>query len=130
MAQGEDDLKTILIVDDDVEVRTMMWRTLRSAGFKVLQAADGLIALSIATRKIPDLIISDVMMDNLNGFMLCDLLRKEPRTANIPIFLITGEAQRAGAWQSEMNVKYFQKPVAVRDLLAAVDQELASAPPQ
>jgi len=108
----------------------MMWRILRSGGFKVLQASDGLIALSIATRKKPDLIISDVMMDNLNGFMLCELLRKEPKTTNIPIFLITGEAQRAGAWQSEMNVKYFQKPIAVRDLLDAVHQELADAPSQ
>ena len=104
-----------------------MWRVLQASGFKVLQAADGSVALSLATRSKPDLIISDVMMDNLNGFMLCELLRKEPSTSEIPIILITGEAQRAGAWESEMNVKYLQKPVGVRDLLSAVNQQLESA---
>ena len=117
-------MKTILVVDDDKDVRTMMKFVLRKNGFKVLEAENGSLALSLATAGKPDLIISDVMMDNVNGFMLYELLRKQPVTADIPMILITGAAQGAGAWGVEKNVGYLQKPIGMSDLLAEVQKRL------
>jgi len=117
-------MKTILIVDDDISVRTMMRIVLNTNGFETLEAENGSIALTLATERKPDLIISDVMMDNLNGFMLYELLRKETATRRIPMIFITGEAQKYGAWDSEKKVGYFQKPVSMHDLLNEVKKRL------
>jgi CheY-like chemotaxis protein len=97
-------MKTILIVDDDAAVRDMMRIVLNSNGFETLEADDGSTALTLAMEKKPDLIISDVMMDNVNGFMLYEMLRKDSSTRKIPMILITGEAQKFGAWDSEKDV--------------------------
>jgi CheY-like chemotaxis protein len=117
-------VKTILVVDDEPEVRSMMLRILSAHGYGVLEADNGSLALELAGERRPDLIITDVMMDNMNGFMLFELLRKEPATAAIPITLVTGVAQEAGAWDSVENVSYLQKPVDIADLLQAVEQHL------
>ena len=117
-------MKTILIVDDDVSVRTMMRIVLNANGFEILEAENGSIALTLATEKKPDLIISDVMMDNVNGFMLYELLRKEPATRKIPMILITGEAYQSGAWDSMKDVSYFQKPVSMHEVLIEVKKRL------
>ncbi|HTY36046.1 MAG TPA: response regulator [Bacteroidota bacterium] len=117
-------MKTILIVDDDAAVRTMMRIVLHSNGFEVLEAENGSMALTLATERKPDLIISDVMMDNVNGFMLYELLQKEKQTKRIPFILVTGEAQKFGAWDSEKNVGYFQKPVSMHDLIEGVKKRL------
>ena len=102
----------------------MMRIVLNSNGFEILEAENGSIALSLATEKKPDMIISDVMMDNVNGFMLYELLRKEPTTSKIPMILVTGEAQKSGAWDAERNVGYFQKPVSMHDLLLEIKKRL------
>lgn len=117
-------MKTILIVDDDISVRTMMRIVLNANGFETLEAENGSVALTLATERKPDLIISDVMMDNVNGFMLYELLRKDPATRKIPMILITGEAQKFGAWDSERKVGYFQKPISMHDLLNEVKKRL------
>src|SRR5512140_509379 len=117
-------MKTILIVDDDIAVRSMMKIVLNANGFETLEAEDGSLAMTLAMEKKPDLIISDVMMDNVNGFMLYELLRKEPATRKIPMILVTGEAQKHGAWDSEQKVGYFQKPVSMHDLLLEVKKRL------
>jgi len=117
-------MKTILIVDDDFAVRTMMKIVLDEEGFEVLEADNGSAAYSLATEKKPGLIISDVMMDNMNGFMLCEMLRRDPATREIPVILITGAAQGFGAWNTEQAVKYFEKPLSMHDLLIEVRKRL------
>ena len=71
---------------------------------------------------MPDLIISDVMMENVNGFMLYELLQDDPVTENIPMIFVTGEAQRAGAWDSNPNVLYLEKPIVMQQLIDAVNK--------
>lgn len=117
-------MKTILVVDDDPDVRTMLKLTLAAEGFSVLEAENGEAALGLAREKIPDLIISDIMMENMNGFMLFEFLRQEASTEKIPVILVTGKAQAAGAWEVETGATYLQKPVAPDDLLAAVRRML------
>jgi CheY-like chemotaxis protein len=122
--RGEAPMKTILIVDDDAAVRDMMRIVLNSNGFETLEADDGSTALTLAMEKKPDLIISDVMMDNVNGFMLYEMLRKDSSTRKIPMILITGEAQKFGAWDSEKDVGYFQKPVSMHDVVTEIKRRL------
>ena len=105
-------MKTILIVDDDASMRLFERKVLLPGGYEILEAEDGATALEIAKAKIPDLIISDVMMDNVNGFMLVEYLRNDPATEKIPMILVTGQAQKAGMWSSDANIGYLRKPVS------------------
>jgi CheY-like chemotaxis protein len=113
-------LKTILIVDDDRDVRSVLKLVLLKNGFNVLEADNGNDAFTLASTRIPDLIISDVMMHNMNGFMLREMLQKERTTSIIPIILITGAAQDAGAWESDKRVTYLRKPFGFDLLLKEV----------
>lgn len=113
-------MKTVLIVDDDSETRKVVRLALQDEGYKIIEADDGSMALDLAKVRNPDVIVSDVMMENVNGFMLVELLREDPATEKIPVILITGIAQEAGAWESEPNVVYLQKPISVHELREAV----------
>ena len=117
-------MKTILIVDDDPDMRKLTNIVLSKEGYAILEAEDGSIALDLIKTKTPDLVISDVMMENVNGFMLYELLRDDPVTKNIPMIFVTGEAQRAGAWDSNPSVLYLEKPIQVQQLLDAVKKVL------
>jgi CheY-like chemotaxis protein len=117
-------MKKILIVDDDDDIRKFMKIVLEKESFEIFEANNGSTALDIARERLPDLIISDVMMENMNGFMLYELLRDEGRTAKIPMILVTGAAQQAGAWDSDPHVKYLQKPLSIPDFLSAVKEQL------
>ncbi len=118
-------MKTILIVDDDAEIRKLERIILIKEGFVVIEAEDGASALEIAKAKMPDLIISDIMMENINGFMLYEFLRDDPKTEKIPMILVTGKAYTAGAWNMDPHIEYLEKPVAPHDLLAAVKKRIA-----
>ena len=113
-------MKTILIVDDDPSMRLFERRVLAPEGYGILEAEDGAAALDIAKAKLPDLIISDVIMDNVNGFMLVEYLLNDPATEKIPMILVTGQAQKAGMWSSDANIGYLRKPVSPDQLLAEV----------
>jgi CheY-like chemotaxis protein len=113
-------MKTILVVDDDPDMRKLATIILSKEGYAIIEAEDGSLALDLAKEKLPDLIISDVMMENVNGFMLYEMLQDDPSTKNIPIIFVTGEAQRAGAWDSNPNVVYLEKPIVMQQLIDAV----------
>ncbi len=113
-------MKTILVVDDDPDMRKLATIILSKEGYGIIEAEDGSIALDLVKAKMPDLIISDVMMENVNGFMLYELLHDDPATKNIPIIFVTGEAQQAGAWDSNPNVVYLEKPIVMQQLIDAV----------
>jgi len=118
-------MKTILIVDDDIEMRTLLRLILKREGYKILEADNGEAALDLAKVNIPNLIISDIMMENINGFMLFEFLLDDPLTQNIPMILVTGKAQNAGAWKMDPRIAYLEKPVAPIDLLDAVKKKIA-----
>lgn len=117
--------KKVMIVDDDESVRKSMATILYlNREFEILEAEDGLVGLELAKKHKPDLIISDVFMDNLNGFMMLESLKEDPETAQIPVIMMTSPAIEAGAWKSGAAVEYLEKGFSLDDLLAVVDRVL------
>jgi DNA-binding response OmpR family regulator len=109
----------ILTVDDEVEVTELLAFNLTAAGFDVDQAHDGLEAIATARRTRPDLILLDVMLPEMDGFSVCEILRRTPETANTPIVLLTGwasEAARRIGMESGAS-DYVVKPFSTRELV-------------
>jgi DNA-binding response OmpR family regulator len=102
--QKEPDKKTLLIVEDNEEFRRFLAEQL-SCKFNVLQAGDGEQGLEIASQKYPDLIISDLMMPNMNGLEMCERVKTDLHISHIPVILLTArlsdeakiECYKAGA---------------------------------
>ena len=117
-------MKKILIVDDEEGIRGALSMALEEQGYVVIGADDCTSGLARVKSDKPDLIISDVRMDNGNGFMLRELLKEDAETGSIPFILMTGAAQDAGAWESEADVEYLMKPFASIELIAAVLRKL------
>ena len=82
--------KTVLFVDDDADSRILYKICLSRAGFKVLLADSGPAALAAAVSAKPDAVVSDVNMPGGDGLTLCSALRANPRTAKIPVLLMSG----------------------------------------
>jgi signal transduction histidine kinase/ligand-binding sensor domain-containing protein/DNA-binding response OmpR family regulator len=85
--------KIMLIVDDNADVRYFI-RSHFSSGYQILEARDGLEGWNIALKTIPNIIISDVMMPDMDGFEFCRRIRKDERTSHIPILLLTALGSR------------------------------------
>jgi len=116
--------KKILVVDDEASQRKVIVSALKKAGYQTVEASDGLEGLESARSDQPDLIISDVFMENMNGFMMVEALREEKETETIPVIMMTSAAQGAGAWQSDENIEYLDKGFAITTLLEKVEQML------
>jgi diguanylate cyclase (GGDEF)-like protein len=84
--------ETILVVDDDPDIARFVEVNLRSAGYEVAVAADGEEALDRAQDMRPDLVLLDVMMPRIDGFEVAQRLRKNPKTANTSIIMLTAKA--------------------------------------
>src|SRR5438045_4298179 len=82
--------KKILVVDDHTSLLELLRLEFREGGFAIATATNGLDAVKKARSILPDLILLDVMLPELNGFAVCELLRKDPATAHIPIIMVTG----------------------------------------
>src|SRR5919109_4746124 len=85
----------VLVVDDDPDIARFIQVNLRTQGFEVHLASDGVEALERAREVVPDLVLVDVMMPRMDGFQVVDRLRSEPRTANVSIIMLTAKALTA-----------------------------------
>jgi twitching motility two-component system response regulator PilH len=119
-------MKRILVVDDDAAQRKTIAIGLKSNGYEVLEAENGLVGLETARAEKPDLIITDVYMDAMNGFMMAESLQEEPETENIPVIMMTNAAQAAGAWNTTLAVEYLDKGFAMSELLETIERVFRS----
>ena len=89
----------ILIIDDDDSVRSLLSEVFMSLDPKheIFTAVDGLEGVLAAKKELPDVIITDVDMPNMNGYGVCKQLRIDPRTMKIPILMLTGKNDLTGA---------------------------------
>jgi CheY-like chemotaxis protein len=121
--------KKILVVDDDEAVRKSISIALKlKGGFETLEAEDGLEGLELAKQESPDLIISDVVMENLNGFLMLETLKEYPETANIPVIIMTNQAQSDKEWKTGAAVEYIAKGFTLEALLNKVNSILKIKP--
>jgi signal transduction histidine kinase/CheY-like chemotaxis protein/ligand-binding sensor domain-containing protein len=118
---------TLLIVEDTPEVSKYLVAIL-SGAYDTRVAADGLLGLQEAFARVPDLIISDVMMPGMDGFALTDALKTDQRTSHIPIILLTAKAGLENKLQGigRGADAYLEKPFAKDELLAVARQLVQS----
>lgn len=119
----------VLVVDDEEDFRELVAFNLRGAGCEVVAAANGLEALECARRERPDLVLLDLMLPEMDGISVCEMLRRIPATATTPILMVS-------AWSTDQSrlvglqagaTDYLTKPVSPRELTARVKSLLASS---
>ncbi|HET9082709.1 MAG TPA: SpoIIE family protein phosphatase [Trebonia sp.] len=110
----------VLVADDNADMREYLARLLRSAGYQVTTVTDGQAALGAVRAAAPDLVISDVMMPRLDGLSLVAALRADPRTAAVPVVLLSARAgQEASIEGLQAGADdYLVKPFSAAELLA------------
>ncbi len=112
--------KTILVVDDDNALRFVIVAALKKAGYTTIEATDGLQGIAQAIRTRPHLIISDVYMDSMNGFIMVETLKEDENTSSIPVIMMTSAAQAAGAWDTSLADDYIDKGFSMPELVERV----------
>ena len=114
---------TILIVDDSAGGREALQGALTNRGYDLVFAASGPEALQLASRRVPDLVLLDVMMPEMDGFEVCRRLRGDPKLAEVPVIMITALDDRDARIRGlEAGADDFiSKPFDVGRLRAQVD---------
>jgi two-component system alkaline phosphatase synthesis response regulator PhoP len=121
---------TILSVDDEPDVTNLVRFHLAKSGYEVLTAASGREALEIIRRCPPDLIILDLMLPDIDGFGVCEILRRQAATAAIPVVLLTAwatsDARHLGLELGALD--YLTKPFSPKELVERVRRLLDLRP--
>jgi sigma-B regulation protein RsbU (phosphoserine phosphatase) len=117
----------VLVVDDELPNRLYLRKLLEARGCEVFDADSGAAALSIAAKKVLDLVLVDVIMPEMDGFELCGRLREDPRTARIPVIMVTAKSKiediETGFELGAMD--YIRKPFNPREMVLRVGNALA-----
>ena len=119
---GKAVLKTVLVVDDDPDMRFMLKLLLERGGYQVTEAADGLAALHAIKAQLPDLVLTDLRMPMMDGAELIVRLRSDDATATMPIILITAYAVLPNT--AELADETIPKPFAPERVVETVTRLL------
>ena len=112
----------ILVVDDEPEAVELLQFNLEQNGFKVLTAADGVEALQKVRTLMPNLVVLDVMLPEIDGIEVCKMIRRDPATAAIPIIMLTARAAEIDRVLGlELGADdYMTKPFSPRELILRI----------
>lgn len=121
--------KTILVVDDDVEMALIMEEILKKRGYDVVLAHDGLQAIEKSKNNGVDLILLDVRMPFFSGFWFCDAFKQRETTKNIPIVMVSGTLDEENIRKAhDLGASAcLRKPFKPAQLVDLVEQNLPSA---
>jgi twitching motility two-component system response regulator PilH len=119
-------MSTVLIVDDSQTVRQMLSELLQKGGLAVVEATNGLEAKAKIQAKTPDLVITDLVMPEMNGYELCRWIKNEPSTQKIPVLICSTKDQEFDRyWGMKQGADaYITKPFHPGDMLQTVKQLL------
>jgi len=119
----------ILVVDDEPDLVELVRHHLAREHYDVVTAADGETGLAEARRRLPDLVVLDLMLPGIDGLEVCRRLRSDPRTTHIPIVMLTakGEESDAVIGLSQGADDYVRKPFGMKELVARIATRLRSA---
>lgn len=130
-----DNEKIVLVVEDEPDVRHLVRYSFKKAGFRVIEAPDGLAGLRAARQERPDAIVLDLMLPEMRGEEVCRQLKADASTAGIPVLMLTARAQpddRIAGLELGAD-DYVAKPFSPRELVLrvqAVLRRLGSAAPE
>jgi len=119
-------VKKILVIEDTPQTRTLFLECLEAKGFYTISAENGLVGVQQAQENLPDLIICDIMMPELDGYGVLTQLRQDPVTAIIPFIFVTGKVTRTDM-RKGMDLgadDYLTKPFTIEELLATIAARL------
>lgn len=119
-------MKKILIVDDDRTMRTVLTRYLENRGYQVEQVGSGAEALAAFAKEPPDLVVSDVMMPEMDGLEFCRRLRSTPSGQLMPFIFLSGRGELEDRIHGHAigADDYLTKPVDPRELVAKIEAQL------
>ncbi|HEY8776367.1 MAG TPA: response regulator [Gaiellaceae bacterium] len=123
------DTPLVLVADDEEDIRALVAFRLKRAGYEVITAADGEEALLLATSRLPDLAVLDMMMPKATGLEVTRSMREQATTKDIPVILLTARAQEADVSRGfEAGADdYVKKPFSPQDLQTRVQALLERA---
>jgi len=119
-------MKLILVIEDDPAVRGLIVDTIRTKGWRVIDASDGEKGLELAFKDLPDLILCDIQMPKMDGYGVLDRIRQNPQTTSIPFIFLTGMGEKPKvrkAMESGAD-DYIVKPFTVKELTGAIEARL------
>ncbi len=119
-------MKTILVIEDNEDIRENVEEILTLSDYKVLTAQNGKEGVDIAQKNQPDLIICDIMMPGIDGYGVLHVLHKDPLTQNIPFIFLTSKSERSD-FRAAMEMgadDYITKPFSGNELLNAIESRL------
>jgi PAS domain S-box-containing protein len=108
--------KTILVVDDEAHIRSLLRQELEASGYSVREAKDGMEAIAQVKATPPDLILLDVMMPQISGFDVAAVLKNDPNTMHIPIAILSIIEDKQRGYRLGVD-RYLTKPIDLEDLL-------------
>lgn len=114
--------KLVLVVDDSPTIRKIVELTLRREGYEVAGAESGVTALAAVADRTPDLILLDVMLPNLNGYQICQLLKRNSRCKAVPVVMLSGKDGMFDKMKGRLAgaADYVTKPFDAKKLVATV----------
>jgi len=110
----------VLLVEDDPALRRYLEVVLERAGYSVISAGDGLEAMKSLLGEPVDVVVTDALMPNLDGYELCRFVRNSPHLAHLPIILLSALDPRNTTDESEQMDAFLAKPVSPEDLLSTI----------
>ncbi|MBI4321870.1 MAG: response regulator [Chloroflexi bacterium] len=120
--------KTVLVVDDELPVRSLIRRALEMGTYAVLEARDGEEGLEIARERHPDLVLLDIRMPKLDGHEVCRRLKADPSTAHVEVVMVSGNSDPESVQRSldAGAFAFLSKPFRITELLDTVEKALGN----
>jgi twitching motility two-component system response regulator PilH len=117
---------SVLLVEDDRSLRRLIEIILERSGYQVTSARDGVEAMKVALNSSVDIVITDAIMPNLNGYEFCRFLKNTPQLSHIPIVLLSA-LEPVGSQRNEPIDAFLVKPVSPEELLECLEGLLVNA---
>ena len=115
-------MKTVLVIEDNADIRENACEMLELEGYQVVSAPNGKVGIALAKQIIPDIILSDIMMPEANGYEVFNALKNDPATAHIPFIFLTASVEKKEIETGfVMGAKgYIRKPFEAKEFFDTV----------
>ena len=116
-------MQRILVVEDDLDIQELLKNFLQEVGYKICLASDGVEALSVFSASTFDLVLLDVMLPKIDGFAVCELIRKQSQVPIIMLTALSGEEEQIRGLDLQVDdyiTKPFSMPILIRKIAAVL----------